>query len=96
VQNLTCWIASLNLFILKLAERSLPFFAILRGSSNVECGAEQQKALDDLKSYLEHLPTLSSLEQGQPLILYVLATHSALSGSLVTEKEITQSGKTVK
>jgi hypothetical protein len=49
-----------------------------------------------LKSYLEHLPTLSSPEQGQPLILYVSATHSAISGALVTEKEITQNGKTTK
>jgi hypothetical protein len=54
----------LNRFISKLAECSLPFFAILRGSTNVEWGAEQQKAFDDLKSYLEHLPTLSSPEQG--------------------------------
>jgi hypothetical protein len=40
----------------------LTFFAILRGSTNVEWRAEQQKAFDDLKSYLEHLPTLSSPE----------------------------------
>jgi ABC-type transporter Mla subunit MlaD len=64
VQKLTGWIASLNRFISKLAEHSLPFFAILRGSANVEWGAEQQKAFDDLKSYLEYLRTLSSLEQG--------------------------------
>jgi hypothetical protein len=96
VQKLTGRIASLNQFILKLAEHNLPFFTILRGSTNVEWGAEQQQAFDDLKSYLEHLPTLSSLQQGQPLILYVSATHSAISGALVTRKEITQNGKIVK
>jgi hypothetical protein len=74
VQKLTSQIASLNQFILKLAECSLPFFAILRGSTKVEWGAEQ-KAFDDLKSYLEELPTLSSPELGQPLVLYVSATH---------------------
>jgi hypothetical protein len=79
----------LNRFILKLAEHSLPFFAILRGTANVEWGAEQQKAFDDLKSYLEHLPTLSHPEQGQPLILFVSTTHSAISRGQVTEKEIT-------
>jgi hypothetical protein len=42
------------------------------------------------------LPTLSSPEQGQPLILYVLATHSVVSGALGTEKEIMQNGKTPK
>jgi hypothetical protein len=40
VQKLTGWIASLNRFISKLAERSLPFFAILRGFAKVEWGAE--------------------------------------------------------
>jgi hypothetical protein len=81
---------------LKLAERSLPFFTILKGSANIEWGVEQQKAFDDLKSYLEYLPTLSSPEQGQPLILYVSAMHSAISRALVIEKEIMQNGKTVK
>jgi hypothetical protein len=96
VQMLTGQIASLNRFISKLAERNLPFFAILRGSANVEWGVEQQKAFDNLKSYLEHLPTLPSSQQGQPLILYVSATHSAVSGALVTDKEITQKRKTLK
>jgi hypothetical protein len=36
VQKLTCHIAALNRFIVKLAERSLPFFSILRGSTKVE------------------------------------------------------------
>jgi hypothetical protein len=39
---------------------------------------------------------MSSPEQRQPPILYVSATHSTVSGALVTEKEITQNGKTVK
>jgi hypothetical protein len=56
----------------------------------VEWGAVQQKAFDDLKLYLQHLPTLSSLEQGQPLILYVSATHTVVRGALVVEKEAAQ------
>jgi hypothetical protein len=39
---------------------------------------------------------LSSPEQGQPLILYVSTTHSALCGALVVEKEIVRNGKIVK
>jgi hypothetical protein len=62
----------------------------------MDWGVEQQKAFEDLKSYLEHLPTLSSLEQGQPLILYVSTTHSAVSGALVVEKEIMKVGKSAK
>jgi hypothetical protein len=46
---LTGCIAALNRFITKLAERSLPLFSILRGSTKVEWGLEQQNAFDDLK-----------------------------------------------
>jgi hypothetical protein len=96
VQKLTGRIASLNRFISKLAEHSLPFFTVLRGSAKIEWGAEQQKAFESLKSYLEELPTLSSLEKGQHLILYILATYVAISGALVVEKEIVSNGKETK
>jgi hypothetical protein len=49
-----------------------------------------------MKQYLQHLPTLSSPEQGQPLILYVSATHSVASGALVVEKEVVHKGATMK
>jgi predicted GIY-YIG superfamily endonuclease len=68
----------------------------LRGSAKVYWGAEQQQAFDDLKRYIKHLLTLSSPEQGQPLILYVSATHSAVSSALVVEKEIKQKDKIMK
>jgi hypothetical protein len=42
------------------------------------------------------LLTLSSPEQGQPLILYVAGTHSAVRGALVIEKETTHNDKIVK
>jgi hypothetical protein len=41
VQKLKSRIASLNQFISKLVERSLLFFAILRGSEKVDWGVEQ-------------------------------------------------------
>jgi ABC-type transport system involved in Fe-S cluster assembly fused permease/ATPase subunit len=58
-------------------------------------GCNATKAFEDLKSYLKKLPTLSSPEQGQSLILYVSATHAAISGALVVEKEIVRNGKVV-
>jgi hypothetical protein len=42
VQKLTGRIEALNQFMTKLAERSLPFFKVLRGSDSSEWGAEQQ------------------------------------------------------
>jgi hypothetical protein len=89
-------LTKLEVSINKLAERSLPFFAIPRGSAKVDWGTEQQKAFNDLKHYLEHMPTLSSPEQGQPLILYVSATHSAFIGALVIEKKTMHNDRTTK
>jgi hypothetical protein len=96
IQKLIGRIASLNQFISKLAEQSLPFFTILRGSAKIDWGTQQQQAFNDLKNYLEHLPTLSSPEQEHPLILYISATHSAVPGALVVEKEVAHKDKTMK
>jgi hypothetical protein len=59
-------------------------------------GAEQQKPFKSLKSYLKELPMLSNPEQGQPLILYVSATHAAINGALIVEKERVTNGKATK
>jgi hypothetical protein len=90
VPELTGSITALNMFIAKLARRSLPFSSVLWGSAKVEWGLEQQKAFDDLRQYLQRLPTLSGPEQGQPLILYVSSMYIVVSGALVIEKETTQ------
>jgi hypothetical protein len=86
----------LNRFIAKLVERSLPFFTVLMGSAKMKWGLEQQKSFEDLKLYLQQLPTLSSLEQGQSLIIYVSATQSIISGGLEVEKEVVKGVKTTK
>jgi hypothetical protein len=36
----------------KLAEQSLPFFKVLRGSDSFEWGSEQQEAFDALKDHI--------------------------------------------
>ncbi len=79
VQKLTGRIATLNRFMAKTAERSLTFFKSLRGSDTFEWGPEQQEAFDVLKEYIQKLPTLASPQPDQPLILYVSATHVAIS-----------------
>jgi hypothetical protein len=96
VQKLMTRIAALNRFVSKLADRTLPFFTVLRGSTKIEWDPEQKKTFHDLKSYLQPMPTLSSLERSQPLILFISATHTVISGALVQEKEVTKNGKPMK
>jgi hypothetical protein len=39
------------------------------------------------------LPTLASSQLDQPLILYISATHTTVSGALVQEREISKEGR---
>jgi hypothetical protein len=50
-------------------------------------GLAQQKAFEELKQYLIDLTTLTPPSPGAPLLLYVAASHSAVSAALVQEKQ---------
>jgi hypothetical protein len=95
VQTLTGRIATLNRFMAKIAEWSLPFFKVLRGSGTFEWGLEQQEAFEALKEYTHKLLTLASPQPDQPLVLYVLAMHTAISRTLVQEREISKEDKKI-
>jgi hypothetical protein len=86
MQQLTGKLASLNRFISRSAEWSLPFFEVLKGTDLFSWGPKQQKAFKNLKSYLIHLTTLSPLEKEATLLLYVATTPVAISTVLVQEK----------
>ena len=77
----------MNWFIAKSAERSLPFFKILKGSDHFKWGAEQQEAFDKLKKYLTTLTALSSPNPEAELLLYIAASPSAISVILVQERQ---------
>jgi hypothetical protein len=85
-QQLAGRLASLNRFISRSAERNLPFFEILKSAEVFQWGPTQQKAFEELKQYLIDLTTLTPPSLGAPLLLYVAASHSAVSAALVQEK----------
>jgi hypothetical protein len=85
-QRLAGRLAYLNRFISRSAERNLPFFEILKSAEVFQWGPAQQKAFEELKQYLIDLTTLSPPLPGAPLLLYVAASHSAVSTALVQEK----------
>jgi hypothetical protein len=85
-QQLTGRLASLNRFISRSAERNLPFFEILKSAEVFQSGPAQQKAFEELKQYLIDLTTLTPPALGAPLLLYVAASHSAVSAALVQGK----------
>jgi hypothetical protein len=79
--------ASLNRFISRSAERNLPFFEILKSAEVFQWGPAQQKAFKKLKQYLIDLTTLTPPSSGTLLLLYVAASHAAVSATLVQEKQ---------
>jgi hypothetical protein len=85
-QRLTGRLASLNRFISRSAERNLPFFEVLKSAEVFQWGSAQQRAFEELKQYLIDLTTLTPPTPGAPLLLYVAASHSAVSAALVQEK----------
>jgi ribonuclease HI len=85
-QRLAGRLASLNRFISRSAERNLPFFEILKSAEVFQWGPAQQKSFEELKQYLIDLTTLTPPAPGAPLLLYVAASHSAVSAALVQEK----------
>jgi hypothetical protein len=87
VQKLTGRVAALNRFIPKAAERSLPFFQVLRSAKNFQWSETQKRAFQELKYYLSNMTKLCPPELKSPLLLYVSASNSAVSAVLVQEKE---------
>jgi hypothetical protein len=86
VQRLMGRIASLNRFISKEAERSLPFFKVLRANSIFQWGAEQHQAFEDLRTYLEEATVMSKPSPKVDLLLYIAATDTAVNTVLVEER----------
>jgi hypothetical protein len=80
-------LAALNIFISKSAERSLPFLKTLRGAKDFVWGPEQAAAFESLKQHLSDLATLTSPNPSLPLLLYIAASHCAVSVALVQEQD---------
>jgi hypothetical protein len=86
-QRLAGRLTSLNRFISRSAERNLPFFEILKSAEVFQWGLAQQRAFEELKQYLIDLATLTPPSPGAPLLSYVATCHSAVSATLVQEKQ---------
>jgi hypothetical protein len=87
VQKLMGRVATLNRFIPRAAERSLPFFQVLRSSKNFQWSEAQKQAFQELKDYLSNMTKLCPPEPKSPLLLYLSASNSTVSAVLVQEKE---------
>jgi hypothetical protein len=73
----------------------LSILEVLKSAEVFQWGPVQQKAFKDLKQYLIQLTTLTPPSSGAPLLLYVAASHVAVSAVLVQETQDDQVKKQV-
>nr|GEZ90129.1 hypothetical protein [Tanacetum cinerariifolium] len=90
IQSLNEKITSLSRFLSKGAERSLPFFKVLKSCTdkkNIQWTQEGEAALQEMKKFVEILPILMALVQGKILMMYLSASTESISAALFTKKE---------
>ncbi|GKD80734.1 reverse transcriptase domain-containing protein [Tanacetum coccineum] len=93
VQSLNGKLASLNRFLSKLAEKSLPLFKTLKKcikKSDFHWTPEAEHAFKQLKQHLSKLPLLVAPKPKEELIVYLSASPGAISAVLMTERGAVQ------
>ncbi|GKC87997.1 reverse transcriptase domain-containing protein [Tanacetum coccineum] len=93
VQKLNGKLASLNRFLAKSAEKSLPFFKTLKKctkKSDFLWTEEAEAAFRQMKEHIAKLPMLTAPEEQEELIVYLAASKEAVSVVLMTEREARQ------
>ncbi|GJV46794.1 reverse transcriptase domain-containing protein [Tanacetum coccineum] len=93
VHKLNGKLASLNRFLAKSAEKSLPFFKTLKKctkKSDFLWTEEAEAAFKQMKEHIAKLPMLTAPEEQEELIVYMAASKEAVSAVLMTEKEARQ------
>ncbi|GKA54146.1 reverse transcriptase domain-containing protein [Tanacetum coccineum] len=93
VQKLNGKLASLNRFLAKSAEKSLPFFKTLKKcttKSDFVWTEEAEFAFKQMKQHIAKLPMLTAPEEKEELIIYLAAAKEDVSAVLMTEREARQ------
>ena len=87
VQKLAGWVAALSRFISILGEKALPLYRLLRLTDHFEWTDAATAGLEEIKALLASNPILVAPNAGEPMLLYILATHQVVSAVLVVERE---------
>ncbi|GJS98619.1 reverse transcriptase domain-containing protein [Tanacetum coccineum] len=93
MQKLNGKLASLNRFLAKSAEKSLPFFKTLKKYTKM-CyfywTTEAKEAFKQMKQLIAELPMLTAPMEKEELIVYLAATKETVSAVLMTKREAKQ------
>ncbi|GJY35646.1 reverse transcriptase domain-containing protein [Tanacetum coccineum] len=90
VQRLNRKLASLNKFLSKSTERSLPFFKTLKKctkKSDFQWTTEVEAAFQQMKKLIAELPMMAAPQEKEELIIYLAAAKEAINAVLMTERD---------
>ncbi|GKB00436.1 reverse transcriptase domain-containing protein [Tanacetum coccineum] len=93
VESLNGKMASLNRFLSKSAEKSLPFFKTLKNcikKNDFQWTPEAERAFPDMKRCIAELQMVTAPRPGEELILYLCAAREAISLVLLTKRDSQQ------
>ena len=83
IQKLTGCVAALSRFISRLGEKALPLYRLLRHTEHFEWTDAATAGLEEIKAILAMNPILAAPNMGEPMLLYIAATHQVVSAVLV-------------
>ena len=87
IHKLTGCVAALSRFISRLGEKALPLYRLLRCTEHFEWTDAATAGLEEIKAVLATNPILAAPNVGEPMLLYIPATHQVVSAVLVVERE---------
>ena len=76
-----------NLLYLPLRRKGLPLYRLLRRTEHFEWTDAATTGLEEIKAILATNPVLAAPNIGEPMLLYIAATHQVVSAVLVIERE---------
>jgi hypothetical protein len=86
VQRVMGCLASLSRFILRLGEKGLPLYHLLRKAERFTWTPEAEEALGNLKALLTNAHILVPPAAGENLLIYVVATTQVVSAAVVVKR----------
>ena len=79
--------AALSRFISCLGEKAIPLYRLLRRTEHFEWTDAATAGLDEMKAILAKNPVLVMPNMGEPMLLYIAATHQVVCAVLIVERE---------
>ena len=80
--------AALSRFISRLGEKALPLYLLLQRTEHFVWTDAAAAGLDKIKTLLANNPVLTAPNIGEPMLLYIAATHQVVSAVLVVKREV--------